>query len=133
MNVARPNNAITGTPVGTVRGQRLAMAASRVKSRVLFVVLDALVLVVCYSLAELVYFRDRPPAHYAGRFATFLLVALVVQLTANHVLGLYGRMWRHAGIEEARQILLARDAAWSSSSASTPSAGPPTSCDAPWP
>ena len=35
------------------------------------------------------------------------MTALVVQLTANRLLGLYGRMWRHAGIEEARQILLA--------------------------
>jgi FlaA1/EpsC-like NDP-sugar epimerase len=33
-------------------------------------------------------------------------VALAIQLTANQVFGLYGRMWRHAGIEEARQILL---------------------------
>jgi len=76
----------------------------------IFMVLDALVLAVCYSLAELVYFRDRPPAHYAGRFGAFLLVALVIQLTANHVFGLYGRMWRHAGIEEARQILLSSGA-----------------------
>ncbi|HVC69372.1 MAG TPA: nucleoside-diphosphate sugar epimerase/dehydratase [Acidimicrobiales bacterium] len=83
------------------------MAASRVRSRMLFLVLDALVLAVCYSLAEVVYFRNREPAHYAGRFAAFLLLALVVQLTANQVFGLYGRMWRHAGIEEARQILLA--------------------------
>jgi FlaA1/EpsC-like NDP-sugar epimerase len=99
-----------GTPVVGARGQRLAMAASRVRSRMIFLVLDALVLAVCYSLAELVYFRDRPPAHYAGRFATFLVIALVVQLTANHVFGLYGRMWRHAGIEEARQILLSSGA-----------------------
>ncbi|HXQ60138.1 MAG TPA: hypothetical protein VN799_08560, partial [Acidimicrobiales bacterium] len=99
-----------GLPVPGVRGQRLAMAASRVRSRMIFMVLDALVLAVCYSLAELVYFRDRPPAHYAGRFGAFLLVALVIQLTANHVFGLYGRMWRHAGIEEARQILLSSGA-----------------------
>jgi FlaA1/EpsC-like NDP-sugar epimerase len=42
----------------------------------------------------------------AEQFGAFLLVALAVQLTANHLFGLYGRMWRHAGIEEARQILL---------------------------
>ena len=28
-------------------------------------------------------------------------------LMANRALGLYGRMWRHAGIEEARQVILA--------------------------
>ena len=107
----RPERARSAaSPVGVGRSQRLAMAASRVRSRMLFLVLDALVLAVCYSLAELVYFRYKPPAHYAGRFGAFLLVALVVQLTANHVFGLYGRMWRHAGIEEARQILLASGA-----------------------
>ena len=107
----RPERARSAaSPVGVGRSQRLAMAASRVRSRMLFLVLDALVLAVCYSLAELVYFRYKPPAHYAGRFGAFLLVALVVQLTANHVFGLYGRMWRHAGIEEARQIVLSSGA-----------------------
>jgi len=76
----------------------------------LFLVLDALVLAVSYSLAELVYFRNKPPADIAAHFGAFLLVALAVQLTANHVFGLYGRMWRHAGIEEARQILLSSGA-----------------------
>ena len=33
-------------------------------------------------------------------------MALVVTLVANHVFGLYGRMWRHAGVEEARQLIL---------------------------
>ena len=75
----------------------------------IFLVLDALVLAVCYSLAELVYFRDRPPAHYAGRFATFLAIALVVQLTATDG-SLIGSVADHAGIEEARQILLSSGA-----------------------
>ncbi len=82
------------------------MAASRVRSRLLFILLDALILAASYSLAELVDVHDHTPASFAQQFAVFLVVALVVQLTANQLLGLYGRMWRHAGIEEARQILL---------------------------
>jgi FlaA1/EpsC-like NDP-sugar epimerase len=99
-------------PAGTVasgtsgRSQRLAMAASRVRSRALFLVLDTVLLVVSYGIAELVSFRDRAPVNYAEGFGAFLVVAIVVQLSANHFFGLYGRMWRHAGIEEARQILL---------------------------
>ena len=73
-------------------------------------VLDALILAASYSLAELVYSRApgagplrRPvrglPARRSG-----------LQLTANHLFGLYGRMWRHAGIEEARQIVLSSGA-----------------------
>ena len=34
------------------------------------------------------------------------LVALVATITANHFFGLYGRMWRHAGADEARQLVL---------------------------
>jgi FlaA1/EpsC-like NDP-sugar epimerase len=82
------------------------MAASRIRSRALFVFLDALILFASFSLAQLVYVRDTAPANYAEQFGAFLVVALAVQLTANHFFGLYRRMWRHAGIEEARQILL---------------------------
>jgi FlaA1/EpsC-like NDP-sugar epimerase len=96
--------------VATPRAQRLAMAASRVRSRLLFLLLDSLILTVSYSLAELFYFRNRAVDTNGARFVVFLLVALAIQLTANHLFGLYGRMWRHAGIEEARQILLSSGA-----------------------
>ncbi|MGH9018379.1 MAG: polysaccharide biosynthesis protein, partial [Acidimicrobiales bacterium] len=92
--------------VATVRAQRLAMAASRVRSRALFVFLDALIIFTSYCLAQLVFVRDQAPTDYAEQFGAFLIVAIAVQLTANHFFGLYRRMWRHAGIEEARQILL---------------------------
>jgi len=82
------------------------MAASRVRSRLLFIVLDAVILAASYSLFELAYVNNHTPSSFVGQFAVFLVVALALQLTANHLFGLYGRMWRHAGIEEARQILL---------------------------
>ena len=85
---------------------RVAVAASHVRSVLLFVFLDALIVTAAYSVAEVVYFRDRAPSYYWQHFALFLATALVVQLSANRLLGLYGRMWRHAGVEEARQILL---------------------------
>ncbi len=69
-------------------------------------VLDALAVVVAYGVAEVTYFRDRPPAGYWQHFAAFLALALVVHLAANGAFGLYGRIWRYAGIEEARQVLL---------------------------
>ena len=91
-----------------VRGSsRVAVAASHIRSVLLFVFLDALIVVAAYSCAEVFYFRDRAPAHYWSHLAVFLGVALVVQLSANKLFGLYGRMWRHAGVEEARQIVLA--------------------------
>jgi FlaA1/EpsC-like NDP-sugar epimerase len=88
------------------RGDRLASRASHVRAKILFMVLDALAVVVAYGVAEVTYFRDRPPAGYWQHFAAFLALALVVHLAANGAFGLYGRIWRYAGIEEARQVLL---------------------------
>jgi FlaA1/EpsC-like NDP-sugar epimerase len=84
----------------------VAVRASRIRSRVIFVMLDALCVVAGYGLAEVTYFRNKPPAHYWLHFITFVLVALVATITANHFFGLYGRMWRHAGADEARQLVL---------------------------
>ncbi len=85
----------------------VAVRASRVRSRMVFTLLDALCVVVGYGLAEVAYFRDKAPAHYWQHFLAFLLLTLFLTLVANHVFGLYGRMWRHAGAEEARQLVLA--------------------------
>ncbi len=84
----------------------MAMRASRIRSRLVFTLLDAICVAAGYGLAEVIYFRDKPPANYWRDFATFLLLFLVVTLVANHVFGLYDRMWRHAGAEEARQLVL---------------------------
>ena len=34
-----------------------------------------------------------------------MLVVVVVTLVCNRMYGLYGRMWQHAGLEEARQMV----------------------------
>jgi FlaA1/EpsC-like NDP-sugar epimerase len=86
--------------------RRFAMAASRIRASIVFIALDAVCVVAGFGLAEVAYFRDRAPAHYWQHFAEFLLVAVVVTLLSNRLFGLYGRMWRHAGSEEARQIVL---------------------------
>jgi FlaA1/EpsC-like NDP-sugar epimerase len=88
------------------RGDRIASRASHVRARLLFLLLDAVAVVATYGLAEVLYFRDRPPAIYWRHFVVFIAVALVVHLSANWVFGLYGRIWRYAGIQEARQVLL---------------------------
>ena len=86
--------------------RRVAMAASRIRASIVFILLDAVCVVAGFGLAEVAYFRDRAPAHYWQHFAEFLLVAVIVTLMSNRLFGLYGRMWRHAGSEEARQIVL---------------------------
>jgi FlaA1/EpsC-like NDP-sugar epimerase len=94
------------------RGDRLAARASHVRAKVLFIALDSVAVVAAYGVAEVTYFRDRPPALYWRHFTLFLILALVTHLAANGAFGLYGRIWRYAGIEEARQVLLAALAAF---------------------
>ncbi len=86
--------------------RRVAIAASRIRAALLFVLLDAVSVVIGYGLAEVTYFRDRAPSGYWLHFTGFLAVAVVVTVVSNKMFGLYGRMWRHAGADEARQLLL---------------------------
>ncbi len=103
---AAPSSVLVALRRLTFRGDRLATKASHVRARLLFMILDVLAVAAGYGVAEVAYLRDRPPAEYWQHFFLFLILALVVHLGANWVFGLYGRIWRYAGIEEARQVLL---------------------------
>ena len=101
----------TVTPSPRVTGlsenlSRIPILASRVRAQLLFMVLDAACVVAGYSAAEVFYWRNVAPAAYGWHFELFVLIVIIVTLTCNHIYGLYGRMWRHAGLEEARQIIL---------------------------
>ena len=91
---------------GQVRSS-FAVRASRVRSRLLFMVIDAALVLTSYGFAQVAYFRDKAPGLYWNHFAAFFLYVVLVTLVANQIFGLYGRMWRHAGAEEARQLILA--------------------------
>ncbi len=82
------------------------MLASRVRARLLFMVLDAACVVAAYSASEVFYWRNVAPNEYGWHFGVFVLIVVVVTLVCNRIYGLYGRMWRHAGLEEARQMIL---------------------------
>lgn len=86
-------------------GQRIAVLASRVRARLLFIVLDTACVVAAYGASEVFYWRHVAPAAYGWHFAVFVLLVLVVTLASNQIFGLYGRIWRHAGLEEARQLV----------------------------
>ena len=85
---------------------RIPVLASRVRAQLLFMVLDAVCVVAGYSAAEVFFWRNVAPTAYGWHFALFLLIVVIVTLVCNQVYGLYGRMWRHAGLEEARQMIL---------------------------
>lgn len=84
----------------------LAVRASRVRSRLIFILLDTACILAGYALAEVIYFRNQPPTDYGARFLVFAIVAVAAILLSNHIFGLYAQMWHHAGTQEARQLLL---------------------------
>ncbi len=83
----------------------IAALASRVRARLLFMVLDAACVVAAYSASEVFYWRHVAPAQYGWHFSLFVLIVVIVTLVSNRAWGLYGRMWQHAGLEEARQMV----------------------------
>ncbi len=85
---------------------RVAVVASRIRSAILFVLLDAVWVAIGYGLSEVIYFRNSPPNAHSLHFSEFLVIAVIVTIMSNRFYGLYGRMWRHAGADEARQLLL---------------------------
>jgi FlaA1/EpsC-like NDP-sugar epimerase len=89
----------------TTLSEQIAIKASHVRARLLFMLLDAVCVIAAYSAAEVFYWRNVAPAEYGWHFAIFLFIVVVVTLVSNEIYGLYGRMWRHAGLEEARQMI----------------------------
>jgi FlaA1/EpsC-like NDP-sugar epimerase len=69
------------------------------------VLLDTACVLAGFGLAEITYFRNQALSEYAHRFLGFALIAVAVILLSNHIFGLYSRMWRHAGAQEARQLM----------------------------
>ena len=85
----------------------MSQIAAGVRSNFLFTLMDGAVVVAGYGLAEVATLRHRAPAGYWEGFFLLAAAALVAHLAANRAFGLYGRIWRHAGIEEARTVVAA--------------------------
>lgn len=99
-----------GPPEAANRGatdlsRRIAVRASRVRAQLLFMVLDAACVVAAYSAAEVFYWRNVAPSAYGWHYALFVVLVALLTLISNKMYGLYGRMWQHAGLEEARQMI----------------------------
>ena len=83
----------------------IPVLASRVRARLLFMVLDAACVVAAYSAPRSSTGATWPRAEYGWHFSLFVLFVVIVTLVCNQMWGLYGRMWQHAGLEEARQMI----------------------------
>jgi FlaA1/EpsC-like NDP-sugar epimerase len=92
-----------------VRGwlDRLAAAATRVRGDLPLAILDAVLVVAALGSVLTLRYDGRVPEDAWARFETMAPVALGVTIVANRLWGLYGQIWRHASVLEARRIALA--------------------------
>lgn len=94
-------------PHQETRWARLASHAVRARTDLPLAFLDCGIAVAAYTGLLLIRFDGIVPERYAANFPFFLSVAVVTHLLANWALGLYGQMWRHASVQEARAVMLA--------------------------
>ena len=69
--------------------------------------LDAGVITVAWVVALFAGFKGEPPTDAAGEPFIYIVLAIVTQLVANRMAGLYGPIWRYASIEEATRVIVA--------------------------
>jgi len=70
-------------------------------------ILDLAIVVVAYLVPLVLRFDGLVPERYWGNFRLLLPIVVVLHLTSNYALGLYGQMWRYASVQEARRVVLA--------------------------
>lgn len=88
-------------------GSSLARTASRVRVDLPLAALDALLIGCSYLVSLVVRFDGSVPPRYWTAAGAFLLTTLLVHLSVNRAFSLYGQVWRHASVAEARRVLLA--------------------------
>lgn len=89
------------------RWARLARTAVRVRSDVVLGILDALLVTAAFAAVLVLRFDGKVPTYHWHKFWGFVPLGVAISLASNWAWGLYGQLWRHASIQEARRILLA--------------------------
>jgi len=88
-------------------GKKISQLVVRVRASVPLLAMDALLAAAAYCLVLLLRVNGEVANAQWHAFRLFIPLALVVHLVANRVAGLYGQMWRYAGIAEARRVIAA--------------------------
>jgi FlaA1/EpsC-like NDP-sugar epimerase len=97
----------TNTHRRRLRWSRVASLAAQMRADLLFATFDLVLVSAAYIGVMVLRFDGTVPSTNWDGFYRFLVVALMVHLSSNWAWGLYGRLWRHASIQEARQVVLA--------------------------
>ncbi len=91
----------------TVATVRLARLATRLRGDLPLALLDTALIAAAYVAGLLLRFDGAVPSKWWLALRLYLPVAIGVHLAWNAVFGLYGQMWRHASVHEARRVLSA--------------------------
>ena len=85
---------------------QVAVRASRLRGDAPLVALDVLMVFGSLSAVTVLHHAGRATAEQWQELGMFLPLAALVVVLAGVGLGLYGRLWEHAGIDEARALVL---------------------------
>ncbi|MFW6090966.1 MAG: polysaccharide biosynthesis protein, partial [Actinomycetota bacterium] len=86
---------------------RLASVAAKIRVDLPFALFDVVFVVVAFGAVLLLRFDGVVPEEFWRQFITALPLIAVVTLAMNWLWGLYGQLWEHASVLEARRIILA--------------------------
>ncbi|HET9443867.1 MAG TPA: nucleoside-diphosphate sugar epimerase/dehydratase [Acidimicrobiales bacterium] len=89
------------------QGALIARLAGRVRGDLALVAIDAVLVAVAYVSVLVLRFDGLVPARQWMALPRFLAVAVALHLLINAGWRLYGQMWRHASVAEARRVLAA--------------------------
>ncbi|MDX2380557.1 MAG: nucleoside-diphosphate sugar epimerase/dehydratase [Acidimicrobiia bacterium] len=85
---------------------RLAARTVRVRSDVIIVALDAALTTAAFAAMLLLRFDGAVPDDRWSKFIAFIPVAVCLAVICNLAWGLYGQLWKHASLFEARRLVL---------------------------
>ena len=86
---------------------RFASRTARMRIDLPFALLDAFFVSVAFGLILVLRFDGAVPEHFWRQFVTSLPMIILITLAMNWLWGLYGQIWKHASVLEARRIILA--------------------------
>jgi FlaA1/EpsC-like NDP-sugar epimerase len=87
--------------------RRMAAWIARFRGDLLLAIGDAAIVTVSFGVVLLLRLEGQVGDDYQPQFQRFLPLAVLVVLGANWSWGLYGQVWRHASVLEARRVVLA--------------------------
>jgi len=85
---------------------RLASRTVRMRSDLATAALDVVYSVVAFTLALVLRYDGAVPGDAWAAFAGFLPIAVVAVLVCSWAWGLYGQLWQHASMYEAKRLVL---------------------------